>query len=152
MKSQRMIAGLVFLVVTADAASAQARGTEEGAVLAADAAWENVYAAKNLEKAVAFCDEKVSLLWPNMPVVTHKAAVREAIAKDFAAGDLTWHANNAGAAGDLAYTSGTYQAKFKGASGKSSVDKGKYLTVWKKQADGSWKVLFDTFNTDLPPP
>ena len=152
MKSQGMIAGLVFLVVTADAAPGQVRGTAE-AVLAADAAWENVYAAKNLEKAVAFCDEKASLLWPNMPIVTRKAAVREAIAKDFAAGDLTWHSNNAGAAraGDLAYTSGTYQWKLKGASGKGLVDKGKYLTVWKKQADGSWKVLFDMFNTDLPP-
>jgi hypothetical protein len=31
------------------------------------------------------------------------------------------------------------------------LDKGKYLTVWKKQADGSWKVLFDMFNSDLPP-
>jgi len=31
------------------------------------------------------------------------------------------------------------------------VDNGKYLTVWKKQADGSWKVLFDMFNTDMPP-
>ena len=76
MKSQGMIAGLVFLVVTADAAPGQVRGTAE-AVLAADAAWENVYAAKNLEKAVAFCDEKASLLWPNMPIVTRKAAVRE---------------------------------------------------------------------------
>jgi ketosteroid isomerase-like protein len=88
-----------------------------------------------------------------MPIVTRRAAVREAIAKDFAAEDLTWHSNNASAAraGDLAYTSGVYQSKLKGASGKGSVDKGKYLTVWKKQADGSWKVLFDIFNTDLPP-
>jgi hypothetical protein len=69
MKSRRMIAGLLFLVVTADGAPGQARGTEEVAVLSADAAWENVYAAKNLEKAVAFCDEKASLLWPNMPIV-----------------------------------------------------------------------------------
>lgn len=143
MKPRGMIAGLVFLLVTADAAPGQIRGTAEGAVLAADAAWENVYSTKNLEKA--------SLLWPNMPVVTGKAAVREAIAKDFAAGDLAWHSNSAGTAGDLAYTSGAYQSKYKDASGKELVDKGKYLTVWKKQADGSWKVLFDTFNTDLPP-
>lgn len=68
------------------------------------------------------------------------------------AGNLTWHSNEVGAAhsGDLAYTSGTYQSALKGGSGKASVDKGKYLTIWKKQADGSWKVLFDTFNSDLP--
>ena len=37
------------------------------------------------------------------------------------------------------------------ASGKTVVYKGKYLTVWKKQADGSRKVLYDVFNSDLPP-
>jgi len=37
------------------------------------------------------------------------------------------------------------------ASGKTVVYEGKYLTVWKKQADGSRKVLYDVFNSDLPP-
>ena len=48
------------------------------------------------------------------------------------------------------YTSGTTEMNFKDASGKTNHDKGKYLTVWKKQADGSWKVLYDMFNSDLP--
>jgi len=39
----------------------------------------------------------------------------------------------------------------KDASGKTISDKGKYLTVWKKEADGDWKVLVDTYNSDLPP-
>lgn len=30
-------------------------------------------------------------------------------------------------------------------------DKGKYLTVWQKQADGSWKIKADTWNTDINP-
>ena len=66
---------------------------------------------------------------------------------------LAWHPNKVGVArsGDLGYTSGTYDLSFKDASGKTISDKGKYLTVWKKEADGSWKVLFDMFNSDLPP-
>ena len=31
-------------------------------------------------------------------------------------------------------------------------DRGKYLTIWRKQADGSWKVQRGTFNSDLPLP
>jgi len=27
---------------------------------------------------------------------------------------------------------------------------GKYVTVWSKQADGSWKVQVDSFNTNGP--
>ena len=30
------------------------------------------------------------------------------------------------------------------------MDRGKYLEVWKKQADGKWKVVADMFNSDLP--
>jgi ketosteroid isomerase-like protein len=152
MTSSRMIAGLVLAIAVSGAASGQERGQAETAVAAADAAWEHAYAAKNLEKSVADCDQNVSLLWPNMPVVRSKADVRAAIAKDFAGGDLAWHSTAVGVArsGDLAYSVGTYQWKLRGGSGKGSFDKGKYLTVWKKQADGSWRVLFDTFNSDLP--
>jgi hypothetical protein len=31
-------------------------------------------------------------------------------------------------------------------------EKGKYVTAWKKQADGKWKVTDDIFNADAPPP
>src|SRR6266550_3141383 len=37
-------------------------------------------------------------------------------------------------------------------TGKPSVDRGKYVAVWKKQADGNWKVALDIWNTDLPLP
>ena len=75
------------------------------------------------------------------------------IASDFANCDIVWHANKAGVArsGELGYTIGTYEMRFKDVAGKMVLNKGKYLILWKKEADGSWKVLFDMFNTDLPP-
>jgi ketosteroid isomerase-like protein len=30
------------------------------------------------------------------------------------------------------------------------LERGKYLSVWKKQSDGSWKCVADTWNSDLP--
>jgi ketosteroid isomerase-like protein len=29
--------------------------------------------------------------------------------------------------------------------------KGKYITVWQQQADGSWKIVRDISNSDNPP-
>ena len=54
-------------------------------------------------------------------------------------------------AGDMAYELGTYEIVMKDKKGKSTPQKGVYVVVWKKQADGSWKALEDIFNTDLPP-
>jgi ketosteroid isomerase-like protein len=51
-------------------------------------------------------------------------------------------------ADDLAYTTGTFTIE----SNHSAVDKGKFVDVWKKQADGSWKAVIDIFNSDLPVP
>lgn len=129
----------------------QTKGGMDQVLLAADKAWEKVYSAKDLSKSVAVCDEQGSLLWPNTPIVIGKKAIAKAIQDDFSSGDLTWHANAVGVArsGDLGYTSGLYEAKFKSTAG-AAADNGKYLTVWKKEADGSWKVLFDTFNSDRP--
>jgi ketosteroid isomerase-like protein len=35
-------------------------------------------------------------------------------------------------------------------TGTSVNDRGKYLEVWKKQADGTWKCVMDMWNSDLP--
>jgi ketosteroid isomerase-like protein len=144
---------LVFLIVSAGVALGQTSGKAEDSLRAADEAWMRVYHAKDLAKSVAFCDEQASMLVPNTPIATGREALSKSIASDFAHDDLTWHANKAGVAssGDLGYTSGTYEMTFKDASGKTDSDKGKYLTVWKREADGSWKMLFDMFNSDLPP-
>ncbi len=142
-----------FMLVSAGAALGQTSGKAEDAILAADAAWLKVYQAKDLAKSVAFCDEQASMLAPNAPIATGKDAVAKVIADDFAHDTITWHANKVGVArsGDLGYTSGTTEYSIKDPSGKTISDRGKYLTVWKKQVDGSWEVLYDMFNSDLPP-
>jgi ketosteroid isomerase-like protein len=53
-------------------------------------------------------------------------------------------------AGDLAYILGSYNMTTKVAKGKPTTDTGKYLAIWKKQVDGSWKVEAEMWNTDQP--
>jgi hypothetical protein len=55
-------------------------------------------------------------------------------------------------AGDLGYTVGTYESTLQDEHGNPVTDRGKYVTVWKKQPDGKWKVVADIFNSDLPAP
>ena len=54
--------------------------------------------------------------------------------------------------GDLVYVVGTYTLTTKAGKAKPVVDRGKYLAVWKKQDDGSWKAEANTWNSDLPLP
>jgi ketosteroid isomerase-like protein len=55
------------------------------------------------------------------------------------------------ASGDLGYTYGTYEFRSKDKDGKLSVAHGKYTSIWKKQKDGSWKVVLDMGNASPNP-
>jgi ketosteroid isomerase-like protein len=54
-------------------------------------------------------------------------------------------------AGDLAVQVGRYFQTYE-MSGKVIADTGKFVTVWRKQVDGSWKMAYDIWNTDIPAP
>ena len=54
---------------------------------------------------------------------------------------------------DLAYVHSAYQITVTPPGAAEPVgDQGKGVEVWKKQRDGSWKVVLDIFNSDLPAP
>ncbi len=61
---------------------------------------------------------------------------------------LTWKPVGAdiSTSGDLGYTYGTYEFRAVGKDGKPAVEHGKYTSIWKKQKDGSWKVVLDMGN------
>jgi len=54
---------------------------------------------------------------------------------------------------DLAYVHGAYEMSVVPAGATAPVgDKGKYVEIWKKQKDGTWKVVLDIWNSDLAAP
>jgi uncharacterized protein (TIGR02246 family) len=44
--------------------------------------------------------------------------------------------------GDTAYETGKYRYEYT-EEGKPGVDEGRYVTIWKRQKDGSWKLTMD---------
>ncbi len=52
--------------------------------------------------------------------------------------------------GDLGYALGTYEQVAPDKSGVLTRSVGKWMSVFKKQPDGSWGAVADTFNVDPP--
>jgi ketosteroid isomerase-like protein len=127
----------------------------EQALRKLDAQWSAAASAKNVDKTVSYYSDDAIVLPPNTKVATTKAAIRAQWK-----GDLdsmikgSWKATRVEVAksGDMAYVSGTYDWTSKDPSGKTVKDHGKYLEVFEKQADGSWKCTADCWNSDLPVP
>ena len=51
---------------------------------------------------------------------------------------------------DLAWSRGSYSMMINPPGAPPIADSGKFLNLWKKQADGSWRVFRDAYNSDLP--
>ena len=94
------------------------------------------------------------VLPPNDTVATSKDSIRKAVGELLALPGLSvkWQTTKVEVAqsGDIAYTYGTYQLTMKDPKGKPMAEHGKYVEIWKKQSDGSWKCAIDTWNSDLP--
>jgi len=54
--------------------------------------------------------------------------------------------------GNLAYDRGTYSMTVTPAGAVPIEDHGKYLSIWRKQAGGLWKISRAIYNSDLPLP
>ena len=52
--------------------------------------------------------------------------------------------------GDYGIETGSYRMTVQPKTGKAMDDIGKFMSVWKKQPDGSWKMIRDMFSSDLP--
>ena len=91
---------------------------------------------------------------PNASAATTKEAIRK-IWQDLLANSgltISWKATKVEVAksGDIGFVSGTYELTMSDANGKPVPDRGKYLEVWEKQADGKWRCGADIWNSDLP--
>jgi ketosteroid isomerase-like protein len=99
--------------------------------------------------ALWFADDAVTLSNGQAPVHGREAIAKEAtwLPKDY---QLTWTPTEAtlSPTGDMGYTWGHYEGHSRDANGNPIVTTGRYMTIWRKESDGSWKVVLDASNEE----
>ncbi len=119
-----------------------------------DDAWAAAYnsAENSTDAFMAQCEDGVRMLAPDAPLAVGKEATR-AVIEQLEEIETVWTAEAADVSegGDFGYTTGSYYMNTEDAEGTPIRIDGKYLTVWRRQADDSWKVTADMFNPNGPP-
>ncbi|MCU0250551.1 MAG: DUF4440 domain-containing protein [Vicinamibacterales bacterium] len=92
---------------------------------------------------------------PNQPASAGTAAIRATLEKSYA--QSTENVRNViddvRVAGAFAMAKGTFEGTSTPKAGGAAVPvKGKFVTLYERQANGSWKAVWDIFNSDLPAP
>ncbi|HVS23955.1 MAG TPA: DUF4440 domain-containing protein [Gammaproteobacteria bacterium] len=149
MRTRIWVFGSAVLAFTAGCTAAVDVDKERSALLATDSQW--MKSADDAQKFASFYAADASFYPAGSPVVKGRDAIL-AVYKELSSAPgfaVSWTvaSSQIAAAGDIAYLTGAYELKLAGGG-----EKGKYVTVWKKQADGGWKVTNDIFNADAAPP
>jgi len=112
-------------------------------------------AARDTNALANMYADDAHLLAPNAPRADGRDAIRQAWVgfMSIPGMELAPMANTKiiSEAGDMVVELGSYVFKFQDPSGKPQTDNGKYVTVYKK-VNGEWKIVVDTFNSDIPVP
>jgi len=130
------------------AQTADLRKAAEAAMLKADRDFNKAMAGHDLQRFLSF-------VAPDAVFDSAEGRGKDAVAKAWAAffapngPTISWSPAKAEAlvAGDVGYTVGSWERHSKDAAGNAVVRHGQYLTVWRKQKDGSWAATFDIGST-----
>jgi uncharacterized protein (TIGR02246 family) len=154
------IAGTLTFQFGCDAAqppgAPDTRAADEQAIRDGEAQWVKDFATKDPEKVLAhYADDGVSMI-PLITLMTGKDAIRAGLKEEFS--DPNSHLDfqpakiEVAKSEDMAYSEGTYAYTSTDPKTKKAViEHGNYVEVYKKQADGSWKVAADIATQESPP-
>lgn len=152
MRIALMWMGLMGMVGMAAMAQAPAKATAQD-LIKADEVFCKASAEKGLEGWLSFFDADAVIFPGSKPPLKGLEAIKAHYKEvKWTPEGLTWTPLGAelAASGDLGYTYGTWLFTGKDKDGKPATATGKYLTTWKRQKDGNWKVLADIGAPDPP--
>ena len=152
-----LILPALWLVGARPAAAPAAKGAAaRAAILKTDVEWAAAAGGTtDVERIVSYWTDDAVIYPPRETPVAGKAAIRRYVGDSlkipgFA---ISWKPADAvvSASGDLGYTTGTNSFTFPDAQGRPTTSNGRYVTVWRREADGRWRCVVDFWN-EAPAP
>ncbi len=120
------------------------------------AASEKNFAARDFDEVMKFYSSDAVVFLPDKPMIKGadaiKAAMRDAFGNPNVAVTVKPDSVEVASSGDVAYGYGTGTSTITDPGTKAvTTVQSKWVTVFKKQPDGSWQAVADIYNSDGPP-
>lgn len=158
MRYTRWVAVMGLLALAAcTSAPAPLTEADRVAIRAVDSAFAAAVNAGDLDAIVASYTPDAMVMPLYGPLAAGQGAIRETFAPLAGPGRvrLTLTTGTVDGSGDLAYVTGSYELQPLPVDSTQPLlpaDVGKYLEVFRRMEDGSWKMVRDIWNTNAPPP
>lgn len=114
--------------------------------------WSKLASTDSVEKILSYWADDAVIMSPGQPPVKGKKAIREMIegTSKIPGFKISWEplSVSVSKSGDMAYMIEQNKISVNDSSGNPIVEFNKGVTVWRKEPDGSWKNIVDTWNAD----
>lgn len=153
MRSKYAIIACLLLVLSSGCRRRENNAADVQAVKDAIAAWDNAWNAGDCEMLASLYTPDAVAMPPNTPASVGMNAMRLSCKKDFEQfkEENRSLVEDVRVSGNLAVARGTQEASTTPKKGGNPVrDKEKWIVVYQRQTDGSWKILWEIYNSDLP--
>jgi ketosteroid isomerase-like protein len=116
-----------------------------------DAAFAKAFNAGDAAQIATLYSKDAIFMMPESPAYKATKGVRDLNQSLIDAGwrNIKFKTIKSGSDGDLAFNIGSVSMDQPSADGTARV-KGKYMDVYRRQKDGSWKIIATMYNTDAP--
>ena len=136
----------VPIVDNREADARSLRAAEEAAIKA--------FASKDVDQMLSAYSADANLMLSNSPLLKGedlRAAINSMVADPNFSMQFRTDKVEAAKSGELGYTRGAYTMTMSDPKTKNILrEKGKYVTIYARQADGSWRIIEDISNADGP--
>lgn len=151
------VAAFAMMLATGCKPAANTHDADVQAIKGIETQWNQAYSDKDAEKLVGNYADDAVLMAPGGPAIVGKDAIRTALKQMVSdpAMTLKFEASkvDTSSSGDMGYTQGSYTLTLTDPVSKQLInDHGSYVTVYHKQADGTWKAISDIASSAVLPP
>ena len=128
---------------------------EEEKLMQTSRDWSRLAATDSLEKILSYWADDAFVMPPGQPPVKGKAAIRQMLesTSKIPGFRISWEPLSATVSktGDMGYLLERNQITMTDSTGKPFTQYNKSVTIWRKEADGSWKNVVDMWNEEPSP-
>ncbi len=150
MKKTTVIA-VAFMIVSCDQQKIDTRAEGEK-IMQLSREWSQVASTGDVDKTVSYWADDAVVMSSQQPPLKGKKTIRQMVEESYKIPGfrISWQPQSVevSKSGDLGYLIEDSQVSFTDSTGKVITQKNKGVSIWRKQADGSWKNVVDISTPD----
>ena len=144
---QKLIVFVSILLLVSCAHQKVDKKAEGEKIMQLSKEWSKIASEGDIEKTVQYWADDAVLMSADQPMLNGKQAIRKMVEESYKMPGfrISWQPQSVevSESGDMAYLLENSQISFTDSTGHPIIINNKAVSIWRKQADGSWKNVVD---------